>query len=115
MRSPDVRSPLSPGGRSGYDQGGGASSVQLQADHLLLRPASAAAVLQRICEDGQTEAHLGANVHVRDASGLWSLDSGLWTLVSGLWTLVSGLWTLVSGVWTLQMLNSCLFSEVVAG
>ena len=53
------------GGRAGYDQGGGASSVQLQVHHLLLRPATAAALLQRIREDGQTATHLGADVHVR--------------------------------------------------
>lgn len=53
------------GGGSGYDPGGGASSVQLQVHHLLLRPAAAAAVLQRSREDGQAATHLGAHVHVR--------------------------------------------------
>lgn len=55
------------GGGPGYDPGGGASSVQLQVHHLLLRPAAAAAVLQRSREDRQTAPHLGADVHVRAA------------------------------------------------
>lgn len=53
------------GGGAGNDPGGGAPSVQLQVDHLLLRPAAAAALLQRSREDGQTATHLGAHVHVR--------------------------------------------------
>lgn len=53
------------GGRAGYDPRGGASPVKLQVDHLLLRPAAAAAFLQWNREDGQTASHLGANIHVR--------------------------------------------------
>lgn len=56
------------GGRAGNQPGGGASSVQLQVHHLLLRPAAAAALLQRCREDGQTAPHLGAHVHVRAES-----------------------------------------------
>lgn len=61
VTDPCVRS----GGRAGNEPGGGASSVQLQVNHLLLCPAAVAALLQRSCEDGQTATHLGAHIHVR--------------------------------------------------
>lgn len=53
------------GGGAGNEPGGGASSVQLQVDHLLLRPAAVTALLQRSREDRQTTTHLGAHIHVR--------------------------------------------------
>lgn len=77
------------GGGAGYNPGGGAASFQLQDDHLLLRPAAAAALLQRCRKDWQTATHLGAHVHVRGGGDRLWIWQELFDLCSDVWYIIS--------------------------